>query len=91
VGRKPLGTGCEPNLGAQCTGVSVKELRAAMVRPFCNRRWDVGVNMLIASGYTGQTIENFYPSDIQEVVGVRIPSYASLNLTYRFHATSGAQ
>ena len=27
---------------------------------------------------------NFSPSDIQEVVGVRIPSYASLTLTYRF-------
>jgi hypothetical protein len=26
---------------------------------------------------------------IQEVVGVRIPSYASLNLTYRFGRTAG--
>ena len=84
VGRKPLGTGCEPDLNAQCTGTPVKEFRAAIVRPFQEGRWDVGVNMLIASGYSGQTIQNFYPSDIQEVVGVRIPSYASLNLTYRF-------
>jgi hypothetical protein len=84
VGRKPLGTGCAPDLNAECVGTSVREFRAAVVRPFLDRRLDVGVNMLIASGYTGQTIENFYPSPIQEVVGVRIPSYASINLTYNF-------
>jgi len=54
------------------------------MRPFLNGRMDAGVNMLIASGYTGQTTENFSPSDAQEVVGVRIPSYASVSLTYRF-------
>ena len=84
VGRKPLGTGCEPDLNAQCVGVSVKEFRAALVRPFLNDRLDIGVNMLVAGGYTGQTIENFYPSPIQEVVGVRIPSYASVNVSYKF-------
>jgi hypothetical protein len=74
----------------------VKEFRGAVVRPFMNGRLTGGVNFLIASGYTGQTTENFCqntktdlptacdPSDIQEVVGVRIPSYASLTLTYRF-------
>ena len=84
VGRKPLGTGCEPNVNSQCVGTSVREFRAEVVRPFQDGHWNVGVNMLFAGGYTGQTIENFYPSDIQEVVGVRIPSYASVNLTYRF-------
>jgi hypothetical protein len=84
VGTKPLGTGCLPILTAECTGTTVKEFRGALVRPFWNGRMDAGVNFLIASGYTGQTTENFYPSDIQEVVGVRIPSYASLSLTYRF-------
>src|ERR1700722_14132141 len=84
VGAKPLGTGCLPNLIAQCTGTSVKEFRGAVVRPFMNGRLDAGVNFLIAHGYTGQTTENFYPSDIQEVVGVRIPSYASVSFTYRF-------
>jgi hypothetical protein len=84
VGRKPLGTGCLPDLNAQCVGTSVREFRAAVVRPFLADRLDIGVNMLIAGGYTGQTIENFYPSDIQEVVGVRIPSYASVNITYKF-------
>jgi hypothetical protein len=84
VGTKPLGTGCLPVLTAECTGTPVKEFRGALVRPIWNGRMDAGVNFLIASGYTGQTTENFYPSDIQEVVGVRIPSYASLSLTYRF-------
>jgi hypothetical protein len=84
VGTKPLGTGCLPNLNAECTGTPVKEFRGALVRPFMNGRLDAGVNFLIARGYTGQTTENIYPSDIQEVVGVHIPSYASLSVTYRF-------
>jgi hypothetical protein len=84
VGTKPLGTGCMPDLNAECTGTPVKEFRGAVVRPFLNGRMNVGVNFLIASGYSGQTSENFYPSDIQEVAGVRIPSYASITFTYRF-------
>jgi Carboxypeptidase regulatory-like domain len=84
VGSKPLGTGCLPDSDAECTGVPMKELRGAVVRPFIDGRLTAGVNFLIASGYTGQTTENFFPSDIQEVVGVRIPSYASIALTYRF-------
>lgn len=84
VGTKPLGTGCLPVLTAECTGTPVKEFRGALVRPFVNGRLDAGINFLIASGYTGQTTENFFPSDIQEVVGVRIPSYASVSLTYHF-------
>jgi hypothetical protein len=84
VGTKPLGTGCLPILSNECTGTPVREFRGAMVRPFLNGRIDAGVNFLIASGYSGQTTENFYPSDIQEVVGVRIASYASVSLSYRF-------
>lgn len=90
VGTKPLGTGCPPNLYAECTGTPVKEFRGAMIRPFENGRFTAGVNFLIASGYTGQTTENFYPNPVlqsvlvQEVVGVRLPSYASLTFTYRF-------
>jgi hypothetical protein len=85
VGTKPLGTGCNPvNLNGECTGTAVKEFRGALVRSFLNGRLDVGVNFLVASGYTGQTTENFYPSQIQEVVGVRIPYYATATATYRF-------
>jgi uncharacterized protein involved in tellurium resistance len=87
VATKPLGVGCLPNLNAECTGTPVKEFRGAVVRPFLSGRMDIGVNFLIASGYTGQTTQNFYPSDIQEVVGVYIPSYASASITYRFGRT----
>jgi hypothetical protein len=84
VGTKPLGTGCLPKLTAECTGTPVREFRGAVVRPFKNGKLTAGVNFLIASGFTGQTTENFEPSQIQEVVGVRIPSYASISFTYRF-------
>jgi len=84
VGRKPLGTGCESNLNAQCTGTSVREFRAALLRPFLHRRLDVALNLLFAGGFSGQTIENFYPSTIQEVVGVRIPNYAGVSATWHF-------
>jgi hypothetical protein len=84
VGTKPLGPGCLPNPNAECTGVPVKELRAALVRPFRGGHVNAGVNMLVASGYTGQTTENFDSQTFQEPVGVRIPSYASFTLTYRF-------
>jgi hypothetical protein len=84
VGTKPLGTGCPPDVNAECTGTPVKEFRGALVRPFMNGRLTAGGNFLIASGHSGQTTENFYPSGIQEVVGVRIPSCASVSLTYRF-------
>ena len=54
--------------------------------------------MMIARGYSGQTTENFATdyvrgyvgptpvpdNPIAEVVGVRIPSYASLNVSYGF-------
>jgi hypothetical protein len=88
VGRKTLGTGCAPDLDAQCLGTQVREFRGAIVRPFQYGRYSVGVNMLIASGHTGQTLETFCPSSIAEPAGVRIPSYASINFTYRFgHST----
>jgi Carboxypeptidase regulatory-like domain len=88
VGAKPLGTGCERVLTSECVGVPVKEFRGALIRPFLKGRMNAGVNFLIASGYTGQTTENFYPSDVSEIVGVRIPSYASLSLTYKFGRTA---
>jgi hypothetical protein len=48
VGRKPLGTGCDPrNLNRECVGTSVKEFRGARDRPFLDGRLDVGVNFLI--------------------------------------------
>jgi len=84
VGAKPLGTGCNPDPSAQCVGVSVREFRANIARPFEEGRFNIGVNLLAAKGFTGQTLENFYPSVASEITGVRIPSYASVSFTYRF-------
>jgi hypothetical protein len=112
VGQKVAGQGCneasylsgDPNaLKEYCLGVPNKEFRFAAARPFDDGRLNVGVNTMIASGWTGQTTENFgamgtfapgavglaandlVPANpVSEVVGVRIPSYASVNLTWRF-------
>jgi hypothetical protein len=102
VGRKVVGNGCNestPNdLDSYCLGVPNKEFRLAVTRPFLGGKMNVGVNMLIARGFTGQTVENFAmnyqpgytgplpvpENPIAEVVGVRIPSYASLSVTYKF-------
>ncbi|MGO9262937.1 MAG: hypothetical protein ACLQU1_42660 [Bryobacteraceae bacterium] len=86
------------DLDSYCLGVPNKEFRLSLVRPFRDGKINAGVNMTIARGYTGQTTEafatNYQPgyvgplpvpeNPISEVVGVRIPSYASVNLTYRF-------
>lgn len=102
VGRKVVGNGCNEslpnNLDAYCYGVPNQEYRIALARPFLEGKLTVGVNALIARGFTGQTVENFAlnpqvgavgqlpvpDNPVAEVVGVRIPSYASVNVTYRF-------
>jgi len=108
VGKKVVGTSCDasqPLTGGTgyCLGVPNKEFRLALARPFLEGRLNVGVNMMIAGGWTGQTTENFAAASaygpgkvgigpdrlvpanpVGEVVGVRIPSYASVSLTYRF-------
>lgn len=101
VGGKVLGNGCNENnpddLDSYCLGVPNKEFRFALARPFANGKMNLGVNVMIARGYTGRTTEAFatdyrpayvgslpVPENlISEVVGVRIPSYASINFTYR--------
>jgi hypothetical protein len=108
VGRKVVGTSCDasqPVTGetSYCLGVPDKEIRFALARPLLQDRMTVGLNTLLASGWTGQTTENFataavfrpgavglgsdglVPADpVSEVVGVRIPSYASVSLMWRF-------
>ena len=84
LGANPLGTGCAPAPAAQCMGVPVKQFRAAVARSFGEDRWNVGINLMGASGSTGQTLESFAPSNAMQPAGVRIPSYASVNVTYRF-------
>jgi hypothetical protein len=80
VGAKPLGDGFR--------GVPVKEFRGSLVRSFLNHRMDLGVNFLIASGYTGQTTDVLAlpsePAASERVVGVYLPSYVSLSFTYHF-------
>jgi len=82
VGAKPLGDGFN--------GVPVKEFRFALLRTFADERMSLGMNVLIASGYTGQTTEvlalpgEFAP--FERVVGVRLRSYVSLSYTYRFRS-----
>jgi hypothetical protein len=102
VGRKVVGNGCDESnphdLTSYCLGVPNKEFRLALARGFLEGRISVGLNMMIASGFTGQTTENFAKNyqpgyvgplpvpenPIAEVVGVRMPSYASINFTYKF-------
>jgi hypothetical protein len=79
VGRKPLGDGF--------ISVPVREFRGALARQF-GSRLEAGVNFLIASGFTGQTTEVLAlpdePAPFERVVGVRLPCYATLSLSYRF-------
>ena len=82
VGRKPLGDGF--------VSVPVREYRAALARQFGDRL-EAGINFLIASGYTGQTTEVLAllgeGAPFERVTGVRLPSYATLSLSYRFGRT----
>jgi carboxypeptidase family protein len=116
VGRKVVGNGCsessymsgDPNaLNYYCLGVPDREFRFAVSRPFLEGRLNVGVNAMIATGWTGQTVESFALASVygpgkvgigpdatvpgnpvNEVVGVRIPSYTSVSITYRFGRNS---
>ncbi|MGP8244348.1 MAG: carboxypeptidase regulatory-like domain-containing protein [Bryobacteraceae bacterium] len=79
VGRKPLGDGF--------VGVPVREFRGALVRHFERGKITAGVNFQIASGYTGQTTEVLaLPGErepFERIVGVYLPSYATVSLSYR--------
>ena len=82
VGRKPLGDGF--------TAGPVREFRASLYRSFLNGQIDLGVNSLLAHGYTGQTLETLQlPADqasapFERVTGVPLKSYASLSCVYNF-------
>ena len=78
VKAKPLGDGF--------VGVPVTEFRGAVIKPFLDDRMSIAVNFLIATGYTGQTVETLsYPFGTEpadRVVGVPLKSYLSLSWTY---------
>jgi hypothetical protein len=68
----------------------VKEFRFALLRPFVDGKMSLGMNLFIASGYTGQTTEVLAlggdAAPFERIVGVRLPSYVSLSYTYRFRS-----
>jgi hypothetical protein len=74
VGRKPLGDGFN--------SVPVREFRGALVRPFESKGIDIGVNVFIASGYGGQTLETL--AMVEQVTGFPLRSYVTASFTYHF-------
>jgi hypothetical protein len=78
VGAKPLGGGF--------TAVPVREIRGALLRSFGDGRMDLGADFLLASGFTGQTLETLaLPTDtapFERIVGVPLKSYISFTWTY---------
>jgi hypothetical protein len=61
VGHKFLDIG-NPQHPEQYEAIPVGETRIAIVRPFLDGRLDLGIDGLIARGYTGQTTETFDPA-----------------------------
>jgi hypothetical protein len=86
VGARPLGELISGMPSSESVGLANSEVRGSVLRAFRRGRMDVGVNFLIAKGYTGQTIEQLFPSPFANVVGVRLQSYVSASYTYRFQA-----
>jgi hypothetical protein len=84
VGAKPLGELVSGGPESDVFGIPNTEVRGAVLRSFKQGRMDLGMNFLIANGYTGQTTEQLEPSPFMSVVGVRLHSYASVSFTYRF-------
>ena len=80
MGRKPLGDGF--------TADAVREFRGSLLRPFRDGQMDLGLNFLITTGYTGQTLETLQlagePAPFERIVGVPLKSYVSLSWTYNF-------
>jgi hypothetical protein len=80
VRAKPLGDGF--------VGVPVKEFRGALLRPFFDNRMAIAGNFLVASGYTGQSLETIPfqpdPCPVECIVGVPLKSYVSVSWSYYF-------
>ena len=90
VGAKSLGELVSGVPSSDAFGVPNMEVRGAVLRTFKQERMDLGINFLIARGYTGQTIEQLEPSPFMSVVGVRLHSYATVSFTYHFGRDYGA-
>ncbi|GAC1673911.1 MAG: hypothetical protein PVS2B2_07620 [Candidatus Acidiferrum sp.] len=84
VGGKPLGP---DDFGNPLVSVPVREFRGALVWPFEDRHFDLGLNFLIVSGYGGQTLESLPiggnpPARV--VTGFPLKSYVTASFTYHF-------
>ncbi len=84
VGIKPLGGGFD--------SVPVREFRGAVIRPFVSKSFDIGMNVFIASGYGGQTVETLaLPGEgnaFDRVTGFPLRSYVTASFTYYFRRNS---
>jgi Carboxypeptidase regulatory-like domain len=80
VGRKPLGDGFAAS--------PVREFRFSLARSFRKGQMDLGLNSLLATGYTGQTLETLaLPQDsaaFERIVGVPLKSFIGVSWTYNF-------
>jgi Carboxypeptidase regulatory-like domain len=80
VGAKPLGDGF--------TGVRNREIRGSLHKSFGEGRMDAALSFLLASGYSGQTLETLAlpmdPAPFERITGVPLKSYVSLSWTYNF-------
>ena len=80
VGHKPLGDGF--------TAAPVREFRFAAIRPIVTKNIDLGLNLLVASGYGGQTLETLaLPGEahaFERISGFPLKSYVAASVTYHF-------
>ena len=83
VGRKPLGDGFD--------AVPVREFRGALVRSFASVGVDLGLNVFLAHGYGGQTLETLaLPGEaipFERIAGFPLRNYVTASVTYRFGRT----
>jgi hypothetical protein len=80
VGRKPLGDAFD--------AVAVREFRGALIRSFESKGIDLGLNVFVASGYGGQTLETLaLPGEgapFERITGFPLRNYVTASFTYRF-------
>lgn len=80
VGRKPLGDGF--------IAVPVREFRCALIRPIATKNIDLGLNLLVTSGYGGQTLETLaLPGEahaLERISGFPLESNVAASVTYHF-------
>lgn len=81
VGAKPLGNGF--------TGVRNREIRGSLHKRFGEGRVEAALDFLLASGYSGQTLESLAlptdPAPFERIAGVPLKSSMTLTWTYNFN------